>query len=360
MQIDPMQIESIQIDTPPQPCYIPLEWVGPISLLFQGEHIRSDVPLATYESPLWPSVKRGAIASGEQGISVTLIQDFMTRSSAVEAPSAAALHTIRTQLEQQRETIRAVVESTTRFGKFKEIHFHQVGNLLYIRLEMFSGDASGHNMLTKAQDELLNWVLSQYPLLRYVSISGNFCCDKKNSAVNPLLGRGKYLIAETTISRKTCLRVLKATPEAIIDINIKKNLIGSIASGGIHTANAHFANMLLAFYLATGQDAANIVEGSQGITLASLTDDKLLFSVTLPNIIVGTCGNGKELPHVQNALARLMCLPDPTSPGKSSARLAAMMVATVLCGELSLLAAQTNRGELVRSHMELERKVKSS
>lgn len=32
-------------------------------------------------------------------------------------------------------------------------------------------------------------------------------------------------------------------------------------AGGVQSANAHFANMLLAFYLATGQDAANIVEG---------------------------------------------------------------------------------------------------
>ena len=46
-----------------QPLYapIPLRWVGPLRLsgnVIDGEEI--SVPLATYESPLWPSVKRGA------------------------------------------------------------------------------------------------------------------------------------------------------------------------------------------------------------------------------------------------------------------------------------------------------------
>ena len=36
-------------------------------------------------------------------------------------------------------------------------------------------------------------------------------------------------------------------------------------------------------------------------------------------------------------------------------KLAIIMAATVLCGELSLLAAQTNNGELVRTHVGLER-----
>ena len=58
----------------------------------------------------------------------------------------------------------------------------------------------------------------------------------------------------------------------------------------MRAANAHFANMLLGFYLATGQDAANIVEGSQGFTLAECAAMAICISVTLPNLIVGTVG----------------------------------------------------------------------
>ena len=120
------------------------------------------------------------------------------------------------------------------------------------------------------------------------------------------------------------------------------------------SANAHFANMLLGFYLATGQDAANIVEGSQGIVHAEVRGSALYFSVTLPNLIVGVVGNGKQLAFAKHNLSLLGCL-EKRPPGENSRRLAQLIAATVLCGELSLLAAQTNRGELMESHLRLER-----
>jgi hydroxymethylglutaryl-CoA reductase (NADPH) len=82
--------------------------------------------------------------------------------------------------------------------------------------------------------------------------------------------------------------------------------------------------------------------------------DDLYFSVTLPNVIIGSVGNGKGLDFVQANLAMLGCL-EPREPGVNGRRLAIMATAAVLCGELSLLAAQTNQGELMRSHIKLER-----
>ncbi|MFF2407482.1 hypothetical protein [Streptomyces sp. NPDC058092] len=102
----------------------------------------------------------------------------------------------------------------------------------------------------------------------------------------------------------------------------------------------------LGFYLATGQDAANIVEGSQGVTVAEDRDGDLYFSCTLPNLIVGTVGNGKGLDFVEENLTRLGCR-EAREPGENARRLAVIAAATVLCGELSLLAAQTNPGELM-------------
>jgi hydroxymethylglutaryl-CoA reductase (NADPH) len=111
---------------------------------------------------------------------------------------------------------------------------------------------------------------------------------------------------------------------------------------------------LLATYLATGQDAANIVEGSQGITIAESREGDLYFSVTLPNVIVGTVGHGKDLGFVEENLRLLGCK-ESREPGKNARRLAAIIAATVLCGELSLLAALTNQGELMRAHQVFER-----
>jgi len=199
--------------------------------------------------------------------------------------------------------------------------------------------------------------LSQYDDLHYVSVSANYCTDKKASAVNGILGRGKYVIAEIVIPKAICAKALNTTAEKIVELNLKKNLIGTTLAGGIRTANAHFANILLAAYLATGQDAANIIEGSQGIVYAESQQGDLYFSVTIPNLIVGTVGNGKEIDFVQKNLADLGCL-EKREPGENATRLAVIIAAAVLCGELSLMAAFTNPGELMRSHLLIERRKK--
>ena len=335
---------------------IPLQWVGPVrirSSLFSKD---VELPLATFESPLWPSCQRGAKACQRAGfIDITILDDRMTRSCVLEAKNAKRAHEVMELLKASESTLQEIVQSSSRFAKLLDVHYQIVGNLLYLRFEMKSGEASGHNMVTKASENILNWILNTYKDMQYVSVSANFCTDKKVSCVNGILGRGKSVIAEIVLPRSIVLKYLKTTPEKIVDLNIKKNLIGSILAGSLRSANAHYANMLLGIYLATGQDAANIVEGSQGITFCQLQGDDLYFSVNLPNIIVGTVGNGKDLDFVKENLQR-MDLVEKRADGENSQRLASYVAAIVLCGELSLLAAQTNPGELVKTHMDLERK----
>ncbi|NLB46250.1 MAG: hydroxymethylglutaryl-CoA reductase, partial [Microbacteriaceae bacterium] len=66
---------------------IPTRWVGPLRVsgdsVAPGQpHAEISVPLATYETPLWPSVGRGASISREieGGIRTTVIGERMTRS----------------------------------------------------------------------------------------------------------------------------------------------------------------------------------------------------------------------------------------------------------------------------------------
>jgi len=334
---------------------VPMQTIGPIRI--SGPVVDEEVlvPLATYESPLWPSTSRGALVSRHcGGIQTVIVHDCMTRSVLLEAPSAEYAYQSTAALKSFRGELEQVAAKTSRFLTLNDWHTQIVGNLIYIRFSMSTGDASGHNMSTQAAEALLNWILQKFTKLSYVSISGNYCTDKKVSSVNGILGRGKYAIAEGLISRDICQQYLKTTPEKIVNLHIKKNLIGTLLAGGVRTANAHFANMLLGFYLATGQDAANIIEGSQGIVHAEVKEDNLYFSVTLPNIIVGTVGSGKHLEFVKQNLALMGCL-EERKPGQNAHRLAAIVAATVWCGEISLLAAQTNPGELMNSHLRLER-----
>jgi hydroxymethylglutaryl-CoA reductase (NADPH) len=278
----------------------------------------------------------------------------MSRSILLEAGNASVALQAVNSLKSRLEDLNAVVAESSRFAKLIGINSQIVANLIYLRLEFTTGDAAGHNMVTNAADRLFPWILERYPQLKYVSISANYCSDKKATAVNGILGRGKYVVTEVTIARELCQRRLNTTPELMVELNIKKNLIGTLLAGGIRSANAHYANMLLAFYLATGQDAANIVEGSQGMVHAEVRDGDLYFSATLPNLIMGSVGNGKGLDFVEKNLQLLGCK-EAREPGDNARRLAIWCAATVLCGELSLMAAQTNPGELMQSHLSMER-----
>ena len=332
---------------------IPTKIVGPIKIVDSKFVDEVKVPLATFEAPLWLSVNRGArVTKKAGGIKTVIVSDCMTRSVLLQATDAANALKVVNGLNDRRSELEKITMQSSRFTRLKDWHAQIVADLIYLRFVFTTGDAAGHNMATKAAELLQEWLLHQYPESKYVSISGNYCVDKKNSAVNGILGRGKYVIAESLIPRQICIEQLRTTPEQIVDLNIKKNLIGSIIAGSVRTANAHFANMLLAIYLATGQDVANIVEGSQGFTYAEVRSGDLYFTVTLPNIIVGTVGSSKDFDFIKQNLELLGCL---SSSSGSAGRLAAIVAATVLCGELSLLAAQTNPGELMRCHIAVER-----
>ena len=336
---------------------IPTRWIGPLTICGNAMNDTVRVPLATYESPLWPSTARGAkVAEHCGGVRCTIVDERMARSVLLVATDAATAFAALQSIRARRDELAAVIATTSRFARLLDLHAEIVGNLLYLRLECSTGDASGHNMITKAADAAISWLLAEYPQLAYGSISANYCTDKKASAVNGILGRGKNVIAELTVPRRLCERLLRTTPEQIVALNLRKNFIGGILAGSIRSANAHFANILLAFYLATGQDAANIIEGAQGIVHAETRNGDLYFSCTLPNLIVGTVGNGKgdTLATVEH-LQALDCR-EARPAGENARRLAAICAATVLCGELSLLAAQTNPGELMRAHLALERR----
>ncbi|MDT9200338.1 hypothetical protein H4N54_00725 [Limnospira fusiformis KN01] len=338
---------------------IPTEWVGPIffdRMYYISDHQESveiTAPLATYETALFHTVNRGAkVTRLVKSLKTTVLSDYMTRSLLFEAKSAHEANQVA-QLVKSKITYyqEHIVQKSSAYAVLDKIHTKIVGTLLYIRLAYKTGEASGHNMSTFASDEIGLDILNAFPNLKYISVSGNYCVDKKVSAVNSLLGRGKHVVAEIMIPKQILSDVLRTTSQKMVELNLKKNLIGSIASGSLMSANAHYANMLLAFYLATGQDGANIVEGSQGITYCEEKDGDLYFSVTLPNIIVGTIGHGKDAVDANQNLEKINCLKKD-----GAQKLAQIATALILCGELSLMAALTNQKELTRSHKNIERK----
>lgn len=93
-------------------------------------------------------------------------------------------------------------------------------------------------------------------------------------------------------------------------------------------------------------------EGLFAITnLLSSVGGNLHISVSMPSIEVGTIGGGTIL-EGQGAMLDLLGVrgAHPTNPGDNSRRLARIVAAAVLAGELSLCAALA-AGHLVRAHM---------
>jgi hydroxymethylglutaryl-CoA reductase (NADPH) len=341
---------------------VPTQWIGPalVNGLLPNAEMSEEVflPLATYETPMWPSVRRGSLVFNAcGGLNVQVVSECMTRSIVFSADSMAQIQTAWGRIVESKAVLVGELEKVSRFTILEGITPEFVGNLLYLRLAFKTGDASGHNMATLGAQVIQSWILNNVADLRYGSLSANYCVDKKVSAVNGILGRGKHVIADCLISDKVLRRFLHSSAERLHNLHIQKNLMGSVLAGSVRSANAHFANMLLAFYLATGQDGANVVEGSQGITHLERRGENgedLYFSVSIPNIIVGSVGNGKHLPEAQKALERLGCL-QQQEVGDNSKRLSCLAAVAVACGELSLLAALTNEGELVDAHIRFER-----
>jgi hydroxymethylglutaryl-CoA reductase (NADPH) len=125
--------------------------------------------------------------------------------------------------------------------------------------------------------------------------------------------------------------------------------------------NAHAANIVTAVYLATGQDPAQNVESSNCITIMEYAEDKrsLHVSVTMPSVEVGTVGGGTHLPAQANCLeicgVRGAAKGPGSMPGDNARKLAQIVGASMLAGELSPMAALAPN-QLVNSHMQHNRK----
>ena len=340
---------------------LPVGIVGP--LMMNNKPIY--VPMATTEGCLVASTNRGCKAiSAAGGCEVIVLKDAITRAPCLRFPSAMQAAAMKQWIEKT-ENYRMIEEafnSTTNYGKLRSCEATVAGRNVYLRFACMSGDAMGMNMVSKGCLKAIDVLQMEFPDMVLVAISGNYCTDKKPSAVNWILGRGKSIVCEATIPEKVVKSVLKTTVHEIIESNKQKNHIGSAMAGSIGGFNAHAANIVTAVYLATGQDPAQNVESSNCLTIMEYADDgeSLHVSVTMPSVEVGTVGGGTHLP------AQAGCLDicgvrgaSRTNPGDNARQLAMIVGSAVLAGELSLMAALA-ANHLVRSHMQHNRKPQAS
>ncbi|BAK54538.1 3-hydroxy-3-methylglutaryl-coenzyme A reductase [Sulfurisphaera tokodaii str. 7] len=337
---------------------IPVGVIGPLRV--NGDYAKGDfyVPLATTEGALIASVNRGAKAITKSGgARVKIIFDGMTRAPVFKLNSIEDVADFLKWIKDNFSKIKEIAESTTSHGKLMNIEPYVLGNNVWLRFVFETGDAMGMNMVTVATEKACEFIEREFGRAVCLAVSGNMCSDKKQSQVNSLHGRGKTVVAEALIPNDVIKTVLKSDSVLIHEVNLRKNWLGGARAGTMFQFNAHFANIVTAIFIATGQDVAQVVESSSGYTWTEIRDNGLYISVTLTSLEVGTIGGGTRLPTQREALS-IMRVDGPGNPPGSNARKFAEIVAsTVLAGELNLLAALANK-ELGKAHLRLGRGAK--
>jgi hydroxymethylglutaryl-CoA reductase (NADPH) len=335
---------------------IPVGVIGPIRI--RGEYVRDEellVPLATTEGALIASTNRGCRALREAGGAVVRVEDVgITRAPVFRTSGIVQSQKLLEWIEEHYDEIRAHVENGSKFLRLLDIRPQVMGTTVFLRFRFETGDAMGMNMATIACDKVIEELIEPETGVECVSLSGNFCVDKKPSAINFIEGRGKKIFAEVALDKHVLEKVLKTSARALVEVQYRKNLLGSIAAGSLGF-NAHYANILAAFFLATGQDPAQVGEAAVGVTcIEQRGPEGVIASVYLPDVPLAAIGGGTGLGTQREALKMLGVEVDPSRPGAAVRRLGEILGASVLAGELSLLSALTSR-DLARAHERLGR-----
>lgn len=304
---------------------LPLGIAGPLRV--DGDHAKGEflIPMATSLKGLVGRVQNGIEVLNEAGgAKVTLVSNSMTRGPALKLGTGKQARAVAEWVSKNLEEIRAEAQSTTRHGKLLWIRPIQVGRTLFLRFGYETGDAMGMNMVTIATDKALRFIEGKTGA-EHIALSGNLCIDKKPAAINPVMGRGKLVIAEAVIPQRNLPRPI---PE-LVEASYRNTLLRGAMEGGAY--NNSFADVLGAIYVATGQDEAHVVEASNGFTLLEAEGDGLHISVTVPNIQVGAIGGGTGLCSQHEALGIMDCVGD-------SRKLAEVLASAVLAGEVGWYA----------------------
>ncbi len=336
---------------------LPVGLAGPVKITCEKQTTEFFVPLATSEGALVASVNRGLKAINQAGEAEVIVQNVgITRAPVFAFKKGSEAYAFTKYLEQPKilKQISSITEATSAHLKFLKLMSFVRGRNVYVRFSFLTDQAMGMNMVTIALQKLWEDFLSQYEGIEMLALSSNVCTDKKSSFINQILGRGYSAQAEVFLSEKILQSIFKTNVKALIRTHHAKNLLGSNLAGSL-ASNMQFANVVAAFYMATGQDLAHVTEASQGTTIieeeSNADGEKgVYFAVNLPNLPLGSVGGGTNLP-AQKELKNLI---SKDNKKIDSSQLVAILATGVLAVEISGLAALSNH-TLAKAHQSLAR-----
>lgn len=331
------------IENPIGVARVPLGVAGPLRV--RGE--RADgtfyVPLATTEGALVRSYERGMVAISLAGGCTARVLGDENRVCPVLvfADAVAAAGFVRS-LDGYRADLERITAATTRHGRLLGVEGVVTGRQVVATFRYATGDAHGMNMITRATDAACRWLVEHAEVERFLPMSGA-SGEKHSSAVNLAGGKGKRVVASVRLPEEVLRPVLRVDAAQMEEL-WRRTALGQIQAGTLGY-NGQLANGLAALFIACGQDVANIVGSSEGLTvLEAVEGGALEASLHLPSLTLGTVGGGTALATARECLELLGCF------GTGGARrLAEITAATLLAGEISMAAALAT-GEFAAAH----------
>lgn len=329
---------------------LPTGLVGPLKI--NGDHAKGEffIPLATTEGALVASYSRGIKAITKSGGATVLIEkEGLQRCPAFKFSNMKEGRLFLQFMEKNKTILHQIVAKNSNYAKLKSIESQLMGNLVLLTFSYETGDAAGQNMVTICTDAICKYLNQFAPIApQKWYIESNMSGDKKANAANFSSVRGKRLVADVTIPRKTVLRVLKTTPETM-EAYLKNATLATMQAGARGT-QGHFANGLAALFLATGNDAACVAEAAAGFTIIEVTPTGDLYAaIVLPSFVAGTVGGGTGLPTQKECLNLMGC-----AGAGNSRKYAEIAAGLLLGGELSIVAALAE-GHFTQAHAKLGR-----
>lgn len=324
---------------------VPLGVAGPLKI-HDSANNNIFIPLATTEGALVASVNRGCkVIAENEGVVVSIENVGTTRGSVFKTKGVREGISASEWIHTNVPELKQVAATTSKHLDLIKVDTRVNAQELYVRFYFDTDQAMGMNMATIASDKIIQYIQEKLSIT-CIAIAGNFDIDKKPAWLNFIDGRGKRGWAEICISKDSVINILKTTPEKIVEVVLSKCWEGSIMSGSLGF-NAHYANIVAAFFVATGQDVAHVVEGSHGITSARiLPNGDLYFSIMMPAIMIGMVGGGTKLKTQTEARS--------ITGAKNTNELVSVLLGAVLAGELSLIASIAAHS-LAKAHKTLGR-----
>jgi hydroxymethylglutaryl-CoA reductase (NADPH) len=268
----------------------------------------------------------------------------VSRAPCFEFANLVDAHAFATWLSSGLAVLQEVTASTSRHCRLRSLQTSVVANTVYALFEYSTGDAAGQNMVTLATQAICQRILRDTPRapLSWL-VESMLSGDKRATPMAFRAARGRNVSAELVLPAKQLSRYWRTDAEQME--RAWRQAVNAAAQTGAVGLQGNVANALAAMFIACGQDVACVAEATTALTRVERTRaGEVYFSLTLPNLIVGTVGGGTYLPTAKECLSMLGC--DGSGLVQKFAEICAVVA---LAGEIALVGAMAG-GQFASAH----------